>query len=445
MLNFRPPKLLLAALLWQFSCPVWPAEYQELEDIAPESAEDSPVALSGLGRPSDRPRRRVLRDALAERLPFWRDSSLELNLRLYDFNRENGEDTLSEALALGTELTHRSGEWRQSLSTVLSWHTSNKIDAPEEYPLSGILGPDQSDISVISRAYLDLHLAEQTTLRLYRQDFDLPYLNRNDNRMIPNTHEAYVLQRTGGRIRYLVGHVTKMKAKDSEEFVPLGKIAGVEESDDGMTTAVIGYRYSEESRLAAQVQYLPELYNTTYLEATHHRTLSGDWASQWGAQLTNQWSVGDELLGEFNSYSWGLRGRFSYRGSMFTAAFIRNGEAEIRNPFGGTPGFTGGMIAEFDRAEEESYRIGLSHNFARLGYPGIGLIVNYTSGRNAVSEQGVSLEDTEELAITADFRPERGRLKGLWLRLRYADLDRGSALADRRDIRVIVNYSLDAL
>ncbi len=77
--------------------------------------------------------------------------------------------------------------------------------------------------------------------------------------------------------------------------------------------------------------------------------------------------------------------------------------------------------------------------------PGISLIVNYTKGRNAETDDGTLQPDADELAITADFRPQEGFLKGLWLRVRYAEGDRGSPAADRREVRVILNYSLEAL
>jgi hypothetical protein len=102
------------------------------------------------------------------------------------------------------------------------------------------------------------------------------------------------------------------------------------------------------------------------------------------------------------------------------------------------------MIFDFDRAREDAYRIGLSHNFTRIGFPGIGLVANYTEGRNAVDADGQALPDSREIDITADFRPKSGLLKGFWLRVRYADAERGPAVADRRDLRLIVNYSLKA-
>ncbi len=75
--------------------------------------------------------------------------------------------------------------------------------------------------------------------------------------------------------------------------------------------------------------------------------------------------------------------------------------------------------------------------------PGASLIVNYTKGRNAETDDGMAQADADEIAITADIRPQKGFLKGLWLRVRYAEGDRGSPVADRREVRIILNYSLE--
>jgi hypothetical protein len=420
------------------------AEYQELETIAAETAQESSVGMEDLDQEPERPKRQFLMGALSEMSPFWRDSSAELNLRLFDFKRENGEETISEALAIGTELSYSSGKWRERISTVVSWHTSTGIDAPDSGPLTGILGPDQSDLSVLSRAYLEVDLDGHSALRLYRQDFNMPYLNRHDIRMIPNTHEAYVVRRPGDSVDFLFGQVTKMKQRDSEEFLPMAEVAGVEGDNSGTSVGAMNFRFGDAGRVGVLTQYTANLFSTTYAELSQGRTFNKDWGMQMAAQYTDQRSVGDEFLGDFDTYSWGVRTRGSYRGTILTAALTRTGNSAIRRPFGGSPGFSSSMIFGFDRAKEDAYRIGLSHNFTRIGFPGIALVANYTEGRNPIDSDGQALPDSQEIDITVDFRPKSGWLKGLWLRVRYADAERGSAVADRRDLRLIVNYSLKA-
>ena len=422
------------------------AEYQEAENIAPESAETAPLSLDGFHEALiKRPARQIFREQLTKAPPFWRDSSLDFGLRMYDFRRDNGIETTADSLAVGTELTYSSGKWRERLSTVITWHTSTGIDTFESSGNSGLLGEGESNLSVISRAYLQYEFGEVLSTRLYRQDFNMPYLNRQDVRMIPNTHEAYVLRYPGKRWEWLAGYVTKIKKRDSEEFVPMAEAAGVDGDDTGTSVAVGRYNFADKSVLGVVVQHTADLFSTAYSEGTVRRTLSENWGLQLGAQFTNQWSVGAEKLGDFSTYTGGLRGMLSYRGTVLTTAYTKTGDAAIRTPFGGTPGYTSSMIFNFDRANEDAWRIGLSQNFARLGLPGVSLIVNYMESRNSTTNIGEPLPDADELDITADFRPEKGFFKGLWLRVRYSDANRGSPEADREDWRIILNYSVSAL
>ena len=422
------------------------AEYQRAEEIAPESAVDAPAGLEDIQRtPRQRPVRGLLLNVLDDAPPFWRDSSFELRIRAYDFQREDGIELIAEATALGTELEFQSGKWQDRISTVLSWHTSSGIDAPDSLGGTGLLEPDQSDISVISRAYLQYDAGATSIFRLYRQDFNMPYINRQDSRMIPNTHEAYVAMYPGESLQWVLGHVTKMKKQDSEEFVPMAEVAGVDGSDTG--TSVVGARLTidTDTNVGVVIQHTDDLFTTAFGEATFRRTLTEKWGLQLGAQYTHQASTGDELLGPFDTYSWGLRSKISYGGAVLTAAYTRTGDDEIRKPFGGTPGFTSSMLFDFDRRNEEAYRFGLSFNLARIGRPGFGIVADYTMGRDAESADGAALPDAKEFAVTADMRPPEGLLKGLWLRVRYSDGDRGSPSADRRDLRVILNYTLGLL
>jgi len=439
-------QFLCTAVLFLLAAASFAEEYQQVENIAAESAEEASVGLQDISSGEEkRPMLRLFGESLDGAPLFWRDSSLVLSTRVYRFERESNEETIAEESAVGTELTFRSGKWLDRLSTVVSWHTSFAVDNSEGTEGGGLLGPNQSDLSVISRAYLEYDFGKTTSMRLFRQDFNMPYINRKDSRMIPNTHEAYLLRHPGKRLEWLFGHVTKMKLRDSEDFAPMGEIAGVQGSNAGTTVAAARYKFSNAATLGTLLQHTDDLFTTVYTEANIPRTFNEDWGMHIAAQLTNQWSTGEELLGDFSTYSWGLRGRLSFRGAILTAAYTDTGSAAIQTPFGGTPGFTDNMLFDFDRAREEAFRIGLSQNLAKYGLPGIGVIVNYTEGRNARTDDGTPLPDEDVIAFTLDFRPQTSFLKGLWLRVRYAEGDRGTPESNRRDVRVILNYSLGVM
>ena len=440
----RHALLPLAALL---STSATAVEYRDAETVPPETAQESSLGLEDTERPRRLlPRRYVLRDQLAHRGPFWADSTVELGLRFYDFTRENGGTRIADATAVGTALSFRSGRWQDRISVGVTWHTSLGLHAPDGLGGSGLLTLDQENLSVLSRAYGELHLTSKAFARLYRQDFNLPYLNRQDSRMIPNTHEAYVLRRPGERFDYILGHVTKMKLKESDRFVHMGRIAGVPGSKAG--TSIFGLRGNPTERISVGLTGLvtQNLFSTFYAESSFKRAFGERWGLQLAGQFSWQRSQGDEALGEFDTNAWGLRGVVSYNAAVLTLALTGiDKNAAIRSPFGGRPGFTSGMIYDFDRAGEDAWRVRLSQNFTRFGMPGVSLEIDYTEGRNALTDDGAPLSNESAWTLTADVQPQRGVLKGLWLRLRYGEGDRGNTIPDRRELRLILNYTLRAL
>ena len=244
------------------------------------------------------PRRHVLTELLAHRGPFWADSSVELRLRTYNFTRKIDGTTVSDATALGTELTFHSGRWKDRLSFLATWHTSLGLHTPDDLGGTGILGPDQSDLSVLSRAYTEIHLTERASARLYRQDFTLPYLNRDDSRMIPNTHEAYIVRRPGDRFEFLAGYVTKIKRRESESFLHMGEVAGVSGSKAG--TAIFSGRANPTERVSVDLTglYTEDLLSTVYAETSYKRALDERWGLQLAAQYSWQGSQGEERRGD---------------------------------------------------------------------------------------------------------------------------------------------------
>jgi len=422
------------------------AEYKLSENLPAESAHESPVAINMAGGEQEViPSRKLFNFHLNSTSPFLRDSETTLDFRVMDFARDHGGSDEREAFAAGSELTFTSGKWRDRLSLGATWHTSIGIDAPKDKGNTDMLAPDQSNLRVLSRAYLNYDLSETATLQMYRQDFDMPYINRQDSRMIPNTHEAYMIRNDGEQLTYIFGHITKMKERDSERFVTMGKVAGASDSNSGTSLAGVRYNFPNDIIAGALVQNTDDVFTTTYAETNFSRRLTDSWGMQLAAQYTDQRSNGSAKLGRFYTYSWGLSSKLSYRGAILTTAYSRIGEdAGIRRPFGGTPGFTSSMLYKFDRADEKAWRLGLSQNFTQLGLPGVSFVVNYTNGRDAKDEAGLPLGREDEIAVTADFRPQSGPLEGLWLRVRYAKGSRDNSPDDNSDLRIILSFRFGA-
>lgn len=434
----------VAASGWLMASPVAATEpeYLATEGPAPESVEQVEAPTQAGFAPEAPVRRGLfgLRRKLEGLPPFWSDSSVEVNLRSYYLERQNQDAPDNLGWAAGGSFEYQSGWWRERLKLGAVAYTSQKLLGPKDKDGTLLLRPGQRSFSVLGQAYLEGRLEDQIRFRLYRQTFNLPYVNAQDNRMVPNTFEAYTVGRKGsGRLDFVVAHLTKMKTRNSNKFVSMSEAAGLQGTDKGLTMAGTYYPLGENAGIGFIDQYAWDFMNTAYAEGYAAWKVTEDAGLRVSLQYTDQRSVGDELGGDFDTDVFGASVDLSYRSAVLSLAFTTtdNG-SDIRSPFGGYPGYVSMMVKDFDRAGEKAWLLGLSYDFGKLGLEGLSASVKY--GRGDAPDFS---PDQEELDITLDYRPGQGRLSGLWLRLRAAWVDQhGAGAQDLKDYRVILNYAV---
>ena len=424
------------------------AEYVEVERTAPTSASEVGSRLQDVLVPrslDDRIVFKRFRDWKVRQHPFTRDSSLQFKARAYELETDLG-DGGSPSTAMGGNLAYRSGEWRDLVSFSATWYGSFSLRSREDFDLSGLLRTDGEDLSVLGQAYVELKRAN-TGARIYRQSLNIPYINRNDSRMIPNTFEAYMLGRQNTAFQYAVGHVTKVKLRNSDRFVPMAEAAGAEGARGG--TTVLGAYLSlldDQLDVGAVTQHTKDVFNTSYAELNWTAHVSEKLEYKLTGQYTLQQDIGSALLGPISTSAWGVRGVTSYKNLVLSLAFTETGDsAQIRSPFGGRPSFSSLMIRNFQRAGERATVLGISYNFAALGLPSLGASANFAWGNGARDQEGIRQPESREADLTVDYRPASGTLNGLWLRLRYAVVYENDLGKVGDQIRLILNYDLPVL
>ncbi|HFD80037.1 MAG TPA: outer membrane porin, OprD family [Gammaproteobacteria bacterium] len=371
-----------------------------------------------------------------------REGTLLLHPRNYYFHQRSDGQASREAWAQGGWLSYDTPWWKDRLRLGTTLYTSQKLYGPADKDGSGLLQPGQQSYTVLGQLYLEARLLDGMTLKLYRQALDLPYLNRNDVRMVPNTFEAALLMDTSHEhFAWGIGQVHRMKGRTSDRFVSMTEAAGIKGPDRGVSVAGFRYRLGNGLQLGAFEEYGRDYMNVFYAEANSRTRTLGDWGLQFSAQYTDQRALGDKLDGDFDTRSWGLKAAASHSGIIATVAHVRTAaNARIRKPWGGSPSYLSLMISDFDRADENGWRLGLSTDFSGLDLKGASAFINYARGDTPEHGRNAS-PDQSELDFTVDYRFPGGPARGLWLRLRAAFLEQdGDEGNDDRQLRVIVNY-----
>lgn len=429
--------------------------YIQAENPAPESAADieNPLdasfeeVLDPIGFFSG------LKEYLKDQPAFFRDTKLDMNVRTYDFRRDNDgfiDDDGSnnnKAWALGGSINYESGMLLDRVNVGGSYFTSQRVTGKRNETGTGLLEPVQNGFDVLGEAYVNYTFHEALQFRGYRQSLALPYLNRQDTRMLPITHEAYMLRGFDyiPQVDFIGGYVSKIKLQNQDSFKPISRATGADDTDEGLVMAGARYRFNENTDIGAINYYSFDVLNIFYSEANYLTFLTEDIPVSLSAQFTDQRSVGSEAIGSFDTRTAGISASTSYKGFVLTLAGTKTDDNDgIRSPYGGRPSYISLMLEDFDRADEEAWLVGLSYDFSNIGLDGLSAFMNYAEGNTPDSGVNASPDQTE-FDITVDYRPPFIPFDGLWIRYRYANLQRDGDGLDRTNNRFIINLDIPLL
>ena len=154
-----------------------------------------------------------------------------------------------------------------------SGSASRSIPASPSMPLKTSPAPDswrrcRTVTRCSARAICLLRPFGTSYLRLWRQGMELPYVNKHDTRMTPNTFEAYLLfDRDAKRFNYVLGYVDKIRKRTETAWQSLSSAAG---ADANRGASVLGprWRFGERANIGAVDIFGIDTFNTFYTEAT---------------------------------------------------------------------------------------------------------------------------------------------------------------------------------
>ncbi len=267
--------------------------------------------------------------------------------------------------------------------------------------------------------------------------------------MVPNTFEAIAVGNASRQgFAYVVGYVDKIKRKNDDDFIPMSEAAGVTNGNDGVLMAGGRYIFTDGTEIAAINQQISDVFNTLFAKVERSFKLAEAQSLKAFLQYTDQRSVGDDLIGEFDTDL--LSGKVEYtagRATLRLGASTTGSEKGIQKPYGNPANYLSVIVEDFDRSDEDAWMIGGNYNFQRLGPGEFSMFANIVKGDTPDAGPTASTDQTE-YDLTADYRINEGPATNLWVRLRAAYINQDEAVAggdDFFDFRIIVNWSFDAL
>ena len=122
----------------------------------------------------------------------------------------------------------------------------------------------------------------------------------------------------------------------------------------------------------------------------------------------------------------------------------------MQSPWSGYPGYTSVQVQDFNRAGEDAFMVKASYDFTRLGLKGVTAYTLWVHGWDRVNPSTKApVPNENEFDTDVQWRPEWKFLKGLWFRVRYANVHQYQGPHNNEnamnDFRVIVNYDYPLL
>ena len=387
--------------------------------------------------------------------PFFRDTELELNSRSYWFQADDFGLDKPKALTSGGSLSYQSGYLADFLQLRGTLYTSQPLYAPEGAGATLNLTLDGDEITTLGQANARVKFLGQE-LTAGRELVRTPYINPNDDRMIPNTFEGIVLLPEGYGDRsldYIASYLWRYKPRDTSQFIPFTEPLGVGQ-DEGVL--INGAHYRTANFNMGLVNYwIKDAMNTAYGELDYTLPVGGGDVGpsfRLGLNDIDQRSVGEELIpgSPFETFQASGRLIASYRGFVLTGAISRVGrDAAFRKPYGWSPAFTAMKISSFQRAGEAGALARLSYDFSHMGFKGLTFYVSLGRGVDAIdAKTGAPLPDRDELDLRLEYEPHGGALEGLRVQLDYIDerlIGSPTPSDDLRQFRAVVNYVVPLL
>jgi len=386
---------------------------------------------------------------------FFSESMLQFVGRTYYFTKDNFDGSKSQAWTGGGWVAFRSGLIDNFLGVHAAYYTSQPLFAPQDQDGTKLLAPGQNSLGMLGQLYGRVQFGDQE-FRGGRQLVDTPLINPQDNRMVPNTFEATTVVSLPDKDRnydYAVGYIWNIKQRDSNDFIPMSEaLAGNDALNRGTAFGMVRYRpFSGLSTVFMDYQ-VPDFINAGFVQAEYNfQRPKGEPNWILGANIIDQRSVGADLLtgSAFHTFQASGKAQMVYAGwIVFVAGSITGDESKIYSPFGSKANYTDMQQSSFDNANEKAIGGSVAYDFSTeykgTALSGLSVGAWYTRGWDAINPvTNLGIADRSELDLWIQYRPGEGPLRGLRMKMQYADVwQDGNVRSHQPEFRFIVDYTV---
>ncbi|WP_407730723.1 OprD family porin [Pseudomonas helleri] len=390
---------------------------------------------------------------MAQDQGFFEDSSTDLLLRNYYFNRDFRDPGATKS---------KVDEWAQGFILKFSSGFTPgvvgfgvdgiamlgvKLDSSREASGSELL-PVRSNgraADNFSRAGVAAKMRfSATEIKVGELMPDVPVLRYDDGRLLPQTFRgAMLVSKEIEGLAVQAGQYRKVSLRNSSDMQELSTWAAPGVTSDRFNYAGADYRFNEQrTQVGVWHSQLKDIYQQSYFNLLHKQPV-GDWVLGANLGYFIDKDDGSARIGNVSSRTaYGLFSAATGGHTLYLGVQKVSGDTSWMSVYGSSGRTLGNDMfnGNFSNADERSWQVRYDYNFAAMGVPGLLAMVRYGHGDNATTKQGTNGKEWErdtEIGYTV----QSGSFKNLSLRVNNST-NRRTFNSDFDQTRVIISYPL---
>lgn len=390
---------------------------------------------------------------MAQEQGFFEDSSTDLLLRNYYFNRDfrdsGAPKSKVDEWAQGFILKFNSGYTPGvvGLGVDAIAMLGVKLDSSREASGSELL-PVRSNgraADNFSRAGVAAKMRlSATEIKVGELMPDVPVLRYDDGRLLPQTFQgAMLVSKEIEGLGLQAGQYRRVSLRNSSDMQDLSSWAVPGVTSDRFNYAGAEYRFNQQrTQVGVWHSQLKDIYQQSYFNLLHKQPI-GDWVLGANLGYFIDKDDGSARIGHVSSRTaYGLLSAATGGHTVYLGLQKVSGDTSWMSVYGSSGRTLGNDMfnGNFSNADERSWQVRYDYNFAALGVPGLLAMVRYGHGDNATTKQGTNGKEWER-DTEVGYTLQSGRFKNLSLRVNNAT-NRRSFNSDFDQTRVIISYPL---
>ncbi|MGF0238825.1 OprD family porin [Rhodococcus sp. IEGM1300] len=273
---------------------------------------------------------------------------------------------------------------------------------------------------------------------------DIPLLRYDDGRLLPQTFRgAMLVSKEIEGLGVQAGQYSSVSLRNSSDMQDLSAWAAPGVTSDKFNYAGAEYRFNQQRTLMGiWHSQLQDIYQQSYFNLLHKQPV-GDWVLGANLGYFIDKDDGSARIGNIQSRTaYALFSAATGGHTLYLGLQKVSGDSPWMSVYGSSGRTLGNDMynGNFSNADERSWQARYDYNFAAMGVPGLLAMVRYGHGDNATTKVGSGGKEWErdtELGYTV----QSGSLKNLSVRLNNAT-NRRSFNSDFDQTRLIVSYPL---